>query len=402
MIDSKTLFKSRIRAHLKETVRYLQFIFNGHIAIALFFLIGAGAVFYQQLLADLPEDFPTVFVISIAFSMVVLYNPIQNFLKEADMVFLLPAESQLYRYFNYTLAYSFLIQLYLVALVAALLAPLFQTSYPAQSYSGLLVLFVLFKAWHFIMTWWSLRLRSKQWRFLDKVSRFVIQFLIFYSFISDFVWLLVIFSLLLFTLFLYLYVRTHRHLLAWDQLIVMNQQRMQSFYRLASMFTDVPHFKASVKKRTWLVRLATQSIAFRQEQTYSYLYRITFIRSADYLGIYLRLTAICGLALLYLTHLPLILMIIVLFLYLTGIQLISLWYHHRTSLWIDLYPVANGWRKQSFVHVVERLLFGQLLAYLVIVLLLTNWFAFISIFLVGTVFIMGFSRIYMIKKISKT
>src|SRR5690625_4768328 len=118
-MDSKQLFKERFSAHLKETIRYLQYILNGHLAIAILFLIGAGAVFYQQLLTQLPDNFPTDWIVSLLFALVALYNPIQNLLKEADLVFLFPAEKKLTRYFNLTLWYSFLTQLYLVAIVAA-------------------------------------------------------------------------------------------------------------------------------------------------------------------------------------------------------------------------------------------------------------------------------------------
>src|SRR5690625_1114044 len=109
-MDSKALFKERLTAHIKEVVLYSQYILNGHIAIAILFLIGAGAVFYQQLLTQLPANFPTDWVISIAFALVALYNPIQNLLKEADLIYLFPAEKRLTPYFNYTLCYSFLTQ----------------------------------------------------------------------------------------------------------------------------------------------------------------------------------------------------------------------------------------------------------------------------------------------------
>ena len=136
-MDSKALFKKRLKTHIKELVRYSQYILNGHIAIAILFLIGAGAVFYQQLLTQLPETFPTDWIISILFGLVALYNPIQNLLKEADLVYLFPAEKKLTSYFNYTLMYSFLTQLYLLAIVAAALAPLYQASSLNQSYQAL-------------------------------------------------------------------------------------------------------------------------------------------------------------------------------------------------------------------------------------------------------------------------
>src|SRR5690554_3670002 len=162
MMDSKKLFKERFSAHVKETIRYLQFILNGHLAIAILFLIGAGAVFYQQLLNQLPENFPTDWIVSGLFVLVALYNPIQNLLKEADLVFLFPAEKKLTQYFNFTLLYSFITQLYLVAIVVAALAPLYQASRLAQSYLVIIFMLVFFKGWHFLLNWWLLRVRDKE------------------------------------------------------------------------------------------------------------------------------------------------------------------------------------------------------------------------------------------------
>ena len=180
-MDGKALFKARLKIHIKELVRYSQYILNGHIAIAILFLIGAGAIFYQQLLTQLPKNFPTDWVISIVFAFVALYNPIQNLLKEADLVYLFPAEKRLTNYFNYTLGYSFLTQLYLLAIVAAALAPLYQASNLNQSYQALVFLLLFFKVWHFLVNWWMFRIRDKTINRSEKIFRYVLQWVILFS-----------------------------------------------------------------------------------------------------------------------------------------------------------------------------------------------------------------------------
>src|SRR5690625_2461633 len=100
MFDAKGLFKERLSAHLKETNRYLKYIFNGHLAIVMFFLISAIAVYYQQWLAQLPADFPTAWIIGVIFGVLVSYNPVKTLLQEPDLVFLLPAEQKMGYYFR--------------------------------------------------------------------------------------------------------------------------------------------------------------------------------------------------------------------------------------------------------------------------------------------------------------
>lgn len=400
MMDSKKLFKERFSAHVKETIRYLQFILNGHLAIAILFLIGAGAVFYQQLLNQLPENFPTDWIVSGLFALVALYNPIQNLLKEADLVFLFPAEKKLIQYFNFTLLYSFITQLYLVAIVVATLAPLYQASRLAQSYLVIIFMLVFFKGWHFLLNWWLLRVRDKAIHRIGKLTRLILQLFIFYSYMNGQVLLASILTVGLFALFAYFYYYSHRFALAWDQLVAKDQQRMQSFYRLASMFTDVPQFKLSIKKRRLLVAWMTKRISFKQENSYSFLYRITFVRSADYFGLYFRLTLIGSVLLAYFDHIIIILIVNVLFLFVTGIQLIPLWYHHRTQVLGSLYPIKVIDRERSLIKLIEQLLILQLLIFTIISLLTSDLWQAGSVLLVGVVFVVGFARIYVRKKVN--
>jgi len=400
-MDSKALFKERLTAHIKEVVRYSQYILNGHIAIAILFLIGAGAVFYQQLLTQLPANFPTDWVISIAFALVALYNPIQNLLKEADLIYLFPAEKRLTPYFNYTLWYSFLTQLYVFALVAAALAPLYQASSLNQSYNVLVFLLLFFKVWHFLLNWWMLRVRDKTINRLEKMVRYLLQWVIFISFINGYTIAAGLVTVALFGYVFYFYRYSHRYALAWDQLIEKDQQKMQSFYRFASMFTDVPHFKAKIKKRRLLVRWFTSRLPFKQSYTYHFLYRMTFLRSADYFGLYVRLTVIASVFMIYFNHALLIFSLLVLILFVTGIQLIPLWYHHRTNVWQELYPVPTAERQLAVQRLIEQLLGIQLLIMALVIWLSTDHWLMISAFVIGIIFTFGFSRLYVASKLDE-
>ena len=132
MFDSHDLFKKRFSAHMRETSRYLRYIFNGHIAVAMFFLISAVSVYYQQWLAQLPADFPSVWIIGITFGLIVSYAPVSTLLQEPDLVFLIPAEHKMNDYFRNTLIYSFVNQLLPILFVVAALSPLYFHSYPGR------------------------------------------------------------------------------------------------------------------------------------------------------------------------------------------------------------------------------------------------------------------------------
>lgn len=92
---------------------------------------------------------------------------------------------------------------------------------------------------------------------------------------------------------------------------------------------------------------------YQQDATFLHLFVQTFIRGGDYLGLWIRLTVIGGLVLYFVTFGYGQILFVVLFIYLTGFQLLPLWNHHQNKLWIQLYPVNEKTKKVSF----QKLLF---------------------------------------------
>ncbi|GEN56493.1 ABC transporter permease [Halolactibacillus alkaliphilus] len=355
-MDSRQLFKIRFTAHIKHVMRYAQYILNGHIAIALIFLVVAFAVIYQQFLLDLPEAFPVSLVMSVLFSLVILYNPIQTFTKQADLVFLLPTIESLKGFFYRGLVYSFFFQSYLMILILAAISPLYHARFTSGNYLFIIFLFLIFKLWHFIMSWASLRLRDQTLLFYTKVGLFIVQTFVWYSYLKSWTILFIIGVMGLFLILSYLLHQAFDHSLALDQLIMNDQHRLERFYRLASLFTDVRELSTRVKKRQLLSRLLTSSVMIKQKETFTYLYRLTFSRSEDYLGLSSRLVVIGGVALAAIDQTLLSFGIGVLFIYLIGIQLLPLFSHHDTKLWLLLYPVNKQEKERAFLQLLTALL----------------------------------------------
>src|SRR5699024_11796654 len=153
MFDSHVLFKQRFLNHMQELKRYLQYIFNGHMAIAMVFFLSVMAIYYQKWLEQLPDYFPGALVISIVFGVVVSKSPVRTLLKEPDLVFLMMAEHKMKSYFRDAVLYSFVVQLYLIVLVFSVMAPLCFTFYPARSGRAYLlidVFVIIFYGWYLL------------------------------------------------------------------------------------------------------------------------------------------------------------------------------------------------------------------------------------------------------------
>src|SRR5699024_4738475 len=112
MFNVKSLFNERLKQHIKLLNRYLRYIFNGHFMIAVLFAIVTLAIFYQQWLETLSPEFRADLLIAFVLSIIIVYNPIQTFLKEADKVFLLVQEKQMSGYFKRARLYNYIMQLY--------------------------------------------------------------------------------------------------------------------------------------------------------------------------------------------------------------------------------------------------------------------------------------------------
>lgn len=399
MFDSNALFKDRFSEHLKETSRYLRYIFNGHMAFAMLFFISAIAVYYQQWIAALPDDFPTAWVVGIAFGLVASYSPVRTLLKEPDLVFLIAAESKMNAYFRNALLYSFVVQLYLVLLVAAALGPLYAATYPDRSghvYLLTVLIMLIFKIWNLLANWWMLKVRAPGVRQTDLLTRMLLSIAVFYFLIHGDMVLTVITTGLYIVVFLYDYNVSRKQMgIVWDLLVQKDRNRMQTFYRIANMATDVPHLKSKVKRRGWLTSIVS-NVPFQNKQTFNYLYRITFVRSGDYLGMYVRLIILGGLFIYFVPQLWMKVLFALLFIYMSSFQMMTLYHHHRTIMWLDLYPVENKWRKQAVLKWMYQLGLIQTVIF-AIVFLPTQEFAGAGITLLGGlifnhIFINGYVR----------
>lgn len=366
MFNSHEFFRNRFSDHIKETSRYLRYMFNGHIAVAMIFLVSALSVYYQQWLVQLPDNFPTAWIMGIVFGLIVSFIPVRTLLKEPDLVFLIPAEHKMGAYFRNALWYSFLLHTFMMLFVFAALSPLYLHMYPERTgitYLLTIMIILIFNAWNLIANWWMLKVRDASIRRIDQTVRLLINCLTFFFIINGDMLLAAVTTFIFIIIFLYDFsVSRKQEGLAWEFLVERDRNRMQFFYRIANMFTDVPHFKTKTKKRSWLVSLVSQ-FPLEQKWTYDYLYRITFIRSGDYLGMYIRLLIIGILLILYVPNAWMKVIFAFLFMYMSTFQMMALYHHFRTNIWIDLYPLEHTLRKQAVIKWLTQLAFIQVIVF---------------------------------------
>jgi ABC-2 type transport system permease protein len=175
MINGKKLWKQRLAIYFNDLKRYLRYMFNDHLLLILLIGIGAGAVAYKQWVDELSADFPFAFVIALIVSPFLTHSPVQTLLKEADLVFLLPAEKQLASYFQRAFLFSLLMQTYMLLIVMAAISPLY-VKFSHLSWWFLLIVLLLIKVWNIWITWKGNYFIEQEMHRFSWIIRFALNF----------------------------------------------------------------------------------------------------------------------------------------------------------------------------------------------------------------------------------
>ncbi|PLR89965.1 ABC transporter permease [Bacillus sp. T33-2] len=400
MFDANALWRERFSRFVKDTGRYMRYIFNGHLVIVFLFLIGTAAYYYQEWIKTLGPEFPAALIMAGALGVLLAYSPINTFLIEADKIFLLPLETRLGSYFRRSIIFSLAIQSYLLLMVLAVLMPLYvQVCGGAfRSFFLFLSALIILKALNLVVSWKVLYYIEISVHVTDMIIRFLINSVFLYLLFSGAaIWLTVACALPMVFLLLYYRAQVHEKGLKWELLIDQEEKRMNAFYRVANLFTDVPRLKDRIKRRRWMDWLLHR-IPFSQEGTYSHIYARTFLRAGDYSGLFIRLTFIGALALYFLSYGPGQLLFTLLFLYLTGFQLLPLWNHHQNKLWPELYPVTGTARERAFTRLLSLVLYIQSGFFAAALLIKGEWAGAAAAFAVGLAFSFWFANVYSKKR----
>jgi ABC-2 type transport system permease protein len=402
MFDAQKLWRERLGTASKEIGRYSRYIFNGHIVIVLVFLLGTAAFYYQEWVKTLSGDFPVALLMATVLSLVITISPIFTFVVDPDKVFLLALEERLESYFNRSIVLSFFIGLYLIVLFLGVLMPIYAqvTGSGFKHFLPFLVVLAGLKLINLFIRWRVQYYVEESTQRLDTFIRFVVNGVFLYLLFNQavFGFVAVVGGLLLLLLFTY-YKQTKKKGLKWERLIQLEERRMMSFYRLANLFTDVPKLKDEVKRRRWLDWI-TSSLPYKQEATFLHLFLQTFIRGGDYLGLWIRLTIIGGLILYFVTFGYGQILFVILFIYLTGFQLLPLWNHHQNKLWIQLYPVREITKKRSFQKLLFVVLSIQSLLLSVPIVMKGEWLVSGIALVAGIAFSYLFVYQYSLKKLT--
>ncbi|KKB41794.1 ABC transporter permease [Bacillus thermotolerans] len=390
------LWKERLTAYYAELRKYLRYMLNDHLLLVLVFALGAGLYYYSGWVKTLDESFPASLLMAVILGLLLSWSSVYTLLMRADTVFLLPLEEQMAPYFRKAITTSFFSQIYLLIAALALFIPLHRQveGGGTQAFFLWLAVVAAMKIWNLTVRWHVLKMQEKESRQIDWLVRFALNGLLLYFLFSNtsIVFVLIV-AVIMVAYLLYFRKASGKATLKWETLVELEEERMAAFYRVANLFTDVPHLRGEVKRRRWMDPLLGKA-SFEPPHTYDYLFMRTFVRMNEYFGLYVRLTIIAILIIAFSGQLMIQLFVALLFIYLTGFQLLPIIRRHETKMWVSLYPVAQEQKSRSLLSLITRLLAIQSILFGLAVLISNTAMYALIVLAVGLAFSFVFTKLY--------
>ncbi|WP_141904907.1 ABC transporter permease [Lysinibacillus sp. Y5S-8] len=293
MKNLRDVWSSRFMHYIGEVQKYMQFIFTGHIAIVLVFLIGAGGYQYSEWLKVVETDFPAEIVIAVMIGILLAFSRPTTLLREPDQVYLLPLESKMSQYFSKALAWTFWSQVWIVAIVYIVCIPLLK-AVTALTTTEIWTIFLLVIVLKYISVQGEFSYRYSergQMVWVDRLIRAVIFGAVLYMGLHAQLILAVIATVISVIYIIIFRKKSVGEPVPYEHFVKIEQNRMMSFYRFANYFTDVPHLHGSIRRRRWMDWLY-RFVPYGKENAQKYLVFRTFVRTDDHFYLWLRLTAI--------------------------------------------------------------------------------------------------------------
>ena len=295
MNSMHNVWKKRFEHYINEVQKYMQFIFTGHIAIVLVFIIGAGGYQYSEWLKVAPADFPAEWLVAVIVGLILAFSRPTTLLREPDQVYLLPLETKMPAYFKKAIKWTFCSQLLLPVIAYIVAIPLLKAVTDLtgmQIWIGLGFIVVL-KYFNVTIEFNYRYANRGQAITVDRITRALLAILAIQTVLTTGLAIAAIYIILFIAYDMALKKRVAGQPVPYEHFVSLEQNRMMRFYRFANYFTDVPHLRGSIRRRAWLDSVY-KWIPFSKNSTQTYLVLRTFIRTDDHFYLWVRLTAIAA------------------------------------------------------------------------------------------------------------
>lgn len=351
------LWSQRTTSFIQELRPYLGYALqSASIAIILLMLVSTYG--YRRFLSDVPPGFPLLLTAALAVWPVIALTPVRTFLKEADLIYLLPLESEMTVYLKRAERRSLVLQGLILLAVWMIAWPLYKLEAGGgiAEFARVLAVLLLGKKILLRGRFTELQQSSRISRGLLALLRWAAAFGLAWTQMSLPLWSGLLTAALGMLAYLGIMKLLDRRTLLWVHLISVENRQRANLFRILNLFVDVPHIQGrarNVHAPAGLLRLLGGQ-AFRSADAYRYLYIRVWLRS-EWFGMICRLVLVGIVILAFLRGSWLPGAVFLLFSFLVMIQLKELQKAYRHSDWSQVYPLPAGLREHSAASVRFRL-----------------------------------------------
>ncbi|MED1412316.1 MULTISPECIES: ABC transporter permease [Bacillus] len=365
----ESLWSSRFQQHIQNAITYFARMING-LLYSFIFISCVGAYYYAQFLKASPSKGISLVLITIVLTTIITRCPIRTFIQKPDAVYLLALEEKLTSYFKKSLLYNYVIQLFPLVFTFLIIVPLAMQSLQltVPFLCTIFIVLMILKGWNIYIHWiWRDSHAKNIWLIIRIACNVLIIYMLFY--IAN---IIVLGGLLLLLAFLLLYTKKQPpKRIPWEYIIEQEEKMDIHFYQFASIFTDVPQLKKQVNKRKWLTNWI-EPILHKKQATFFYSHTLAFLRGNDYFGIYIRLSFIGSFIVYFVPNIYVKGAITYCIIYMTAMQLRSLWKCFSVNIIVALYPISTDERMNQFLRLIFMLISIQLVVFSGVVLIATR------------------------------
>lgn len=353
------LWNVRLKKYQRVLLRYSRFVLNDHFVLALLFFVGGLGLGYSNFLRSLPNTLewwsrPLMVVI---FVLMLQMGSFVSLLDEPDTIFLLPLENKMFSFLKRAFTHSFFIALFFQSLSMLISIPFLQQGVHLRTAEIWLLWLtqLLLKAVYlgrFLIISYDVKV-DKWWMKLSVEFIIPVSVMILTFYLSAFIAL----SLTLVSLVVMVYLirkAAKKNVFRWKRMLQIENHRMMSLYRFINLFTDVPQVKGSVHRfkllDAYLPKMKTSKDVFK------FLYWRALVRKSEYSSLYLRLSVLGFVVLIFIPNIILAIILTMLFMYLIGFQLLPLYNDYDDIIFTHIYPLKKADRLANFRGVLRCLL----------------------------------------------
>lgn len=357
-VDTKRLWNKRTTDFLLEIRPFIGYALQSA-ALTVVLLVLAGSYFYTRLLSDAPPGFPFRELAALVLLPFLALSPIRTYLKEADLIYLVPMEAALSTYMQKAAARAFWIQTLALLAVWTAVWPMYALSAGGDR-TGFVVILLLLAALKKVLLlsrWQELKRTERVQTLSWSALRWLMAGGLTYLILRLPLWtgtLIVSASLLLIFGILHWLDKPNIH---WPRLMDTEKKHRAFIFRLLNQFIDVSEVQSRPRPKPAPMKLLRMLGGFRfaAQDTYKYMYTLVWLRS-ELFGITVRLTLLGAVLITFARDTWMIGFLFVLFAGLLALQLKELLRMYRHSDWSFIYPLPADLRAHSARSVRFRIL----------------------------------------------